>query len=108
MTLTTVVPSFYHCITVVPSMTKNAPKRQTSLLLGNGCFGFLRRSILLVELFCSPLCSDLLLCLQASFGLKHVQEKHFQDARRQWGLHSIITGSIGAQERIPTLSTHLF
>ena len=108
MTLTTVVPSFYHCIMVVPSMHKNDPNRLANLLLGIGCFGFLSRSLLLVELLCSPLCSDLFLSLQANFGLKHMQENHFHHARRQWGHHSIIAGSIGAQERIPTLSAHLF
>ena len=108
MTLTTVVPSFYHCIMVVPSMHKNDPNRQTNLLLGIGCFGFLSRSHLVVELFCSPLRSDLFLSLQAIFGLKHMLENHFHHARRQWVHHSIIAGSIGAQERIPTLSAHLF
>ena len=108
MTLATVVPSFYHCIMVVPSMHKNDPNRQTNLLLGIGCFGFLGRSHLLVELFCSSLCSDLFLSLQTNFGLKHMQENHFHHARRQWGHHSIIAGSIGAQERMLTLSAHLF
>ena len=106
MTLTTVVPSFYHCIMVAPSMHKNDPNRQTNLLLGVGCFGFLSRSLRLVELFCSPLCSDLFLSLQANFGLKHMQKNHFLDARRQSGHHSITAGSIGARERILTLSAH--
>ena len=108
MTLTTVVPSFYHCIMVVPSVHKNDPNRQTNLLLGIGCFGFLNRSHLLVDLFCSSLWSDLFLSLQINCGLKHMQENHFHHARRQWGHHSIIAGSIGAQERILTLSAHLF
>ena len=107
MTLTTVVPSFYHCIMVVPSMHKNDPNRQTNLLVGIVFSGFLSQALLLVELFCSPLCSDLFLCLQANFELKQMQENHFHHARRQWGHHSIIAGSIGAQERISTLRAHL-
>ena len=108
LTLTTVVPSFYHCIMVVPSMHKNDPNRQTNLLLGIGCFGFLSRSLLVCR---ALLLSSVLrpVPLSASnFWLKHMQANHFHHARKQRGHHSIIAGSMGAQERIPTLSAHLF
>ena len=72
MTLTTVVPSFYHCIMVVPSMHKNDLNRQTNLLLGVDCFGFLSRSLLLF-----PLCQDRSIRLQIDVGMKNMLENFF-------------------------------
>ena len=58
-----------------------------------GCF--LGCPVLLVEVIRFPPCLGLFLCLQPHVGMKHMQENDFITA---WCHHSIIAGSIDAQQ----------
>ena len=74
-------------------MRKKFSYAKKILPLGAGCF--LGRSVLLVDRIRFPLCLGLFLCLQAHVGMRHMQEKDFIKA---WCHHSIIAGSIDAQQ----------
>ena len=74
-------------------MHKNSSYAKRILPPGAGCF--LGCSVLLVELICFPLCLDLFLCLQVHVRIKHMQGNDFIKA---WCHHSIIAGSIDAQQ----------
>ena len=77
----------------VPLIHKNFSYAKRILPPGAGCF--LGCSVLLVEVIRFPRCLGLFLCLQAHVGTKHTQENDFIKA---WCLHSIIAGSIDAQQ----------